>query len=59
MASPPSSAPSTLKFVVVPLVTGLGDAAAATAMVGKRKDGGEFVALQVELANATFWKIDL
>src|SRR2546430_5217456 len=32
--SPPSSAPRTLRSVVVPVVTGLGDAAAATAMVG-------------------------
>src|SRR5205823_13630636 len=32
--SPPSSAPRTLRSVVVPVVTGLGDAAAATATVG-------------------------
>src|SRR3989442_8026289 len=33
-ASPPSSAPRTLRFVVVPVVTGFGDPAAATATVG-------------------------
>src|SRR5207249_11535053 len=32
--SPPSSAPRTLRSVVVPVVTGLGDAAAAVATVG-------------------------
>ena len=32
--SPPSSAPRTVRSVVVPLVTGFGEAAAAVAMVG-------------------------
>src|SRR5207249_11460753 len=32
--SPPSSAPRTLRSVVVPVVTGFGDPAAATATVG-------------------------
>src|SRR5207244_218053 len=32
--SPPASAPRTLRLVVVPVATGFGDAAAATAIVG-------------------------